>query len=164
MSRLAIIGIGNPIMADDGIGPRLISELEGSDLGVDLIDMGTGGMQLVHVLAGYGSVIIIDSADMGLSPGESRVWAPEEVVSLKETRAYSLHDWDLMRSIEISRELGEVPERILILAVQPGSLHIGEGLSPQVERGIPAYIDEIRESVREIRGQEIRGHHTHFRE
>ena len=151
MSMTAIIGIGNPMMADDGIGPRLISELEGSVPGVDLIDMGTGGMQLVHVLAGYGSAIIIDSADMGLSPGESRVFSPEEVVSLKETRAYSLHDWDLMRSIEISRELGEAPEKILILAVQPGQLHMGVGLSPEVESGIPAYIDEIRESMGALR-------------
>ena len=147
VSRIAIIGIGNPMMADDGIGPRLISELEGSDLGVDLIDMGTGGMQLVHVLAGYDSVIIIDSADMGLSPGASRIFSPKEVVSLKETRAYSLHDWDLMRSIEISGELGEAPESILILAVQPGSLDMSEGLSPEVERGIPAYIEGIRESM-----------------
>ena len=151
MSMTAIIGIGNPMMADDGIGPRLISELEGSVPGVDLIDMGTGGMQLVHVLAGYGSAIIIDSADMGLSPGESRVFSPEEVVSLKETRAYSLHDWDLMRSIEISRELGEAPGRILILAVQPGSLDMREGLSPEVERGIPAYIEAVRESLGALR-------------
>lgn len=147
VSRIAIIGIGNPMMADDGIGPRLISELEGSGPGVDLIDMGTGGMQLVHVLAGYDSVIIIDSADMGLSPGESRIFSPGEVVSLKETRAYSLHDWDLMRSIEISGELGEAPERILILAVQPGSLDMSEGLSPEVERGIPVYIEGIRASM-----------------
>ncbi|TFH35243.1 MAG: hydrogenase maturation protease [Dehalococcoidia bacterium] len=148
---MAIIGIGNPMMADDGIGPRLISELEGLDPCVDLIDMGTGGMQLVHVLAAYDSVIIVDSADMGLSPGESRVFSPGEVVSLKVTRAYSLHDWDLMRSIEISRELGEAPERILILAVQPGSLDMREGLSPEVERGIPAYIEEIGESLRTLR-------------
>lgn len=151
VSRLAIIGIGNPMMGDDGIGPRLISELQGSDLGVDLIDMGTGGMQLVHVLAGYGSVIIIDSADMNLSPGESRVFSPEEVVSLKETRAYSLHDWDLMRSIDISRELGEAPERILILAVQPGSLDMREGLSPEVEKGIPGYIEELRTALGSLR-------------
>jgi hydrogenase maturation protease len=151
VSSIAIIGIGNPMMGDDGIGPRLISELEGSDLGVDLIDMGTGGMQLVHVLAGYGSVIIIDSADMDLTPGESRVFSPEEVVSLKETRAYSLHDWDLMRSIEISRELGEAPERILVLAVQPGSLDMREGLSPEVQSGIPGYVAELRTAMGALR-------------
>ena len=147
ISRTAIIGIGNPVMADDGIGPRLISELEGSHLGVDLIDMGTGGMQLVHVLAGYESVLIIDSADMGLSPGVLRVWAPEEVVSLKETRAYSLHDWDLLRSIEISRNLGEAPDTILIFAVQPHSLAMRDGLSPELERLIPAYVEELRKTV-----------------
>ena len=145
--RIAIIGIGNPMMSDDGIGPRLVAELEGSVPGVDLIDMGTGGMQLVHVLAGYDAVLIIDSADMGLSPGEFRVFSPDHVVSFKETRAYSLHDWDLMRSIEISRQLGEAPARILILAVQPGSLAMREGLSPEVGRGIPRYLEEIRTAL-----------------
>jgi hydrogenase maturation protease len=143
LSRVAIIGIGNPMMADDVIGPRLIAELEGSVPGVDLIDMGTGGMQLVHVLAGYDAVIIIDSADMGLSPGESRIFSPDDVVSFKETRAYSLHDWDLMRSIEISRELGEAPDRILILAVQPACLEMREGLSPEIELGVPRYVEDV---------------------
>lgn len=147
VSRVAVIGIGNPVMGDDGIGPRLVSELEESVSGVDLIDMGTGGMQLVHVLAQYGTVVIIDSADMGLRPGDSKLFSPEEVVSLKETRSYSLHDWDIIRSIEISRELEEVPERILILAVQPASLEMGERLSPEVEQGIPRYVAEVMSAV-----------------
>jgi len=113
--------------------------------------MGTGGMQLVHVLAGYDSVIIIDSADMGLAPGESRVFSPGDVVSFKETRAYSLHDWDLLRSIEISRQLGEAPARIIILAVQPGRLEMREGLSPEVEKGIAGYIDEVRRSLKSLK-------------
>ncbi|MFW6056406.1 MAG: hydrogenase maturation protease [Chloroflexota bacterium] len=149
--RVAIIGIGNPVMSDDGIGPRLVSELEGTVPGVDLIDMGTGGMQLVHVLAQYDAVIIIDSADIGLSPGEARLFSPGEVVSLKEVRAYSLHDWDIMRSIEISRELGEAPERSLIFAVQPAFTQMGEILSPEVEQGIPAYIEQLRKSLTSLR-------------
>jgi len=150
-ARVAIIGIGNPMMSDDGIGPRLIAELQGSVPDVDLIDMGTGGMQLVHVLAGYDSVVIIDSADMGLSPGESRVFSPDDVVSFRETRAYSLHDWDLMRSIEISKELREAPDHILILAIQPACLDMREGLSPEVERGILGYIEEARTTLRTLR-------------
>jgi hydrogenase maturation protease len=150
-TRMAIIGIGNPMMGDDGIGPRLIAELDGVVPGADLIDMGTGGMQLVHVLARYDAVVIVDAADMGLSPGESRVFAPEDAVSLKETRAYSLHDWDLMRSIEISRQLGEAPEKILIFAVQPGCLELREGLSPEVERGIPGYVAEAGTALASVR-------------
>jgi hydrogenase maturation protease len=143
-NRMAIIGVGNPMMADDGIGPRLISELEGSVSGVDLIDIGTGGMQLVHVLARYDSVVIIDAAEMGLAPREYRIFSPGDVVSFKETRSYSLHDWDLMRSIEISRQLGEAPEKILIFAVQPGALEMREGLSAEVQGGLADYVRAIR--------------------
>ena len=135
-----MIGIGNPLMGDDGIGPRLIEELNLLETGVELIDIGTGGMQLVHVLAGYDAVLLIDAADMGIEPGQFRVFSPENAVSVKECRSYSLHDWDIMRSIEISNDLGEAPERILILAIQPGSLRMGEGISPEVEMGIPRYI------------------------
>jgi hydrogenase maturation protease len=74
-----------------------------------------------------------------------RIFSPEDVVSLKETRAYSLHDWDLLRSIEISRNLGEAPEKILIFAVQPASLEMREGLSPEVEGDVPRYIAALRE-------------------
>lgn len=147
VGKVAIIGIGSPMMGDDSIGPRLVAELEGSVPGFDLIDMGTGGMQLVHILAEHRAVILIDSADMGLSPGDSRLFSPEEVVSLKETRSYSLHDWDVLRSIEISRELGESPERILILAVQPATLDMGEKLSPEVETGIPRYVEELKHAL-----------------
>ena len=150
-SRTAIIGIGNPVMADDGIGPRLISELQGSEPGADLIDMGTGGMQLVHVLARYDSVLIIDSVDMGLAAGAYRVFAPKEVVSLKETRAYSLHDWDLMKSIEISRSLGEAPGKILIFAVQPASLEMREGLSPELETRIVEYVEQLGTALEAVR-------------
>ena len=151
-ARTAIIGIGNPMMADDGIGPRLVAELEGFVPGVALIDMGTGGMQLVHVLAGYESVLIIDSADMDLTPGQFRIFSPEDVVSLKETRAYSLHDWDLLRSIEISRNLGEAPTRILIFAVQPRSLDMRDGLSHELESRIPSYVEEVWKALGLLRG------------
>jgi len=145
--KTAIIGIGNPMMADDGIGPRLVAELEGSCPGIDLIDLGTGGMQLVHVLARYDSVVIIDSADMGLERGECCVFSPEEVVSLKKTRTYSLHDWDLMRSIEISRNLGEAPDRILICAVQPASVEMREELSAELQKGMAMYTATVRRAL-----------------
>lgn len=145
--RTAVIGVGNPMMGDDGIGPRLLAELEGSVSGVDLVDIGTGGMQLVHMLARYDAVVLIDAADMGLPPGQCRVFSPGDVVSLKQTRAYSLHDWDLMRSIDISRSLGEAPESVRIFAVQPASVEMREGLSPELEREVPRCVAELRRSI-----------------
>jgi len=152
-ASIAVIGIGNPMMGDDGVGPRVIAELQCARLGADLIDLGTGGMTLVHVLARYRAVVIVDAVDMGLSPGKARVFAAAEAVSIKEMRAYSLHDWDLMRSIEISRELGEAPETVLIVAVQPGVVEMGEVLSREVESGIPRYVEEVTKAVEVVASQ-----------
>ena len=141
---MAMIGIGNTLMGDDGIGPRLIEELHKKRIvGADLIDLGTGGIQLVHELARYNSVIIIDAADMGLDPGEYRIFSPEDAISVKFGRGYSLHDWDLMRSIEISKELGEAPERITIFAIQPRSIKMGGGISPELKMRSDEYIDRL---------------------
>jgi len=146
-SGAAVIGIGNPMMGDDGIGPRLIAELEGTVPGFDLVDIGTGGVQLVHILARYDAVILIDAADMGLPPGECRTFSPDDIVSLKQTRAYSPHDWDLLRSVQLSRSLGEAPGRILVFAVQPSSVEMREGVSPELEREVPRYVVELRRSI-----------------
>ncbi len=142
--RTAVIGIGNPLMGDDGIGPRLIVELRSRGAsGADLIDLGTGGIRLVHELSRYDRVILIDAADMGLDPGEHRIFSPEDAVSVKFNRGYSLHDWDLMRSIEISRELGEAPPSITIFAIQPRSIGQGEGLSLEIDERIDLYLVDL---------------------
>jgi hydrogenase maturation protease len=147
--RTAVIGIGNPLMGDDGIGPLLIEGLRSSGVsGADLIDLGTGGIRLVHEMARYDRVIIVDAADMGLDPGEHRIFSPEDAISVKFNRGYSLHDWDVMRSIEISKELGETPPSITIFAIQPGSVGSGDGLSSALEKRIGGYLEDISDLLR----------------
>jgi hydrogenase maturation protease len=131
-------------MGDDGIGPRLIAELRNRGTsGADLIDLGTGGIQLVHVLARYESVVLIDAADIGLDPGDFKTFGPDEAVSMKTVQGYSLHEWDLMRSIEISMALGEAPKSIVIFAIQPRSTSMGEGISPELEMEMEGFLDSL---------------------
>jgi hydrogenase maturation protease len=84
---------------------------------------------------------------MGLPPGESRTFAPEEAVSVKFNRGYSLHEWDVMRSIEMSRELGEAPGSILIFAVQPGSVREGAGISSYLEGRMDEYMARLLDLI-----------------
>ena len=111
--KQAIIGIGNPLMGDDGAGIATLDLLKErkADLPADLdyIEMGTGGINLVHVLADYDKVVILDAGQFGGAPGEVRKFQPEDVHSIK-TQGYSLHDWDLFTSLEISKRMGELPE------------------------------------------------------
>jgi hydrogenase maturation protease len=69
--RILVLGIGNPILRDDGIGPRVIEELNGRTTNPDIIlaETSLAGMSLVEILSGYTHTIIIDAIPTGSQPG-----------------------------------------------------------------------------------------------
>jgi len=136
MKKIAIIGIGNILMSDDGAGVRVLELLSPPPKGVELIELATGGMSLLHKLEGLDTAIIVDAVDFGGKPGEVRVFKPEDVTSIK-TVGYSLHDLDILKVLELAKQMGTLPKHVFIAAIQPGSLEMGEGLSPEVEGALP---------------------------
>ncbi len=145
--RVAVIGIGNTLMGDDGAGVEVLAMLKGRvPEGVDIVELGTGGINLVHVMAGYDSVVIIDAGDFGGWPGEIRAFEPDDVQSVK-TVGYSLHDWDIFTSIGISKKTGDCPGKIRIVAIQPENLKMGEGLSETVKSKLQELADTVLQSL-----------------
>ena len=130
--KVAIIGIGNTLMSDDGAGVRVLELLTDIPDNVELVELATGGMTLLHELDGLDRAIIIDAVDFGGKPGEVRVFTPDDVTSIK-TVGYSLHDLDILKVLDLARTMGTLPREVFIVAVQPGSLEMGEGLSSEVE-------------------------------
>lgn len=137
----AIITVGNELMGDDGVGPAVYRALSRYNLPdtIQLIDGGTGGMSILHMLRGYEHVIIVDCGDFGGSPGEIALFTPDEVVSLK-SQTYSLHDVDLITLLEISKHLGEIPATVHIVAIQPRRIAFNSPLSPEVAAAIPGAV------------------------
>ena len=137
--KQAIIGIGNPLMGDDGAGIAVLNKLKGrkSELpeDIDYVEMGTGGINLVHVIADYDRVVIIDAAQFGGQPAEVRKFRPDEVQTLK-TQGYSLHDWDLFTSLDISKKMGELPEEIWVISVQMIDASPVNYMTPQVDAAV----------------------------
>lgn len=143
--NLAIIAIGNELMGDDGVGPAVLHLLSENRLpeDVELIDGGTGGFSVLHIIKDYDRVILIDSGDFGGAPGELKVFGPKDVNSVKNVQRYSLHDADLMEVIRVSEELGECPKEIHIIAVQPKKVEMGRSLSPQVAKTVPIVVEAV---------------------
>ncbi|MBM9520354.1 hydrogenase maturation protease [Desulforhopalus vacuolatus] len=142
MKKIGVIGVGNPQMGDDGIGPVLIHRLNAFPLFSDtvcFIDGGTGGMTLVHELAKLYTAIIVDAGDFGGKPGEFRIFSPEELVSVKQFSGFSVHEWDLIKTIEISKVMEELPEHLHIMAIQPETIAWQSKLSKILESQIPVY-------------------------
>ncbi len=153
-SQLAIliIGLGNPLRGDDGVGPRVVTELRRRGLpeGVEAIDAGTGGLDLLRVMEGRDAVIVVDAAEVGREPGTFVRFTPEEVRLQLRGRGFSLHDAGLAEALALASALAHPLPPITLFGVQPERIGWEEGLSPAVEEAIPALVEAI---LREVRKQ-----------
>ena len=75
-----VLGLGNPLRGDDGIGSRVVEELirRGLPEGVTALDGGTGGLDLLQVLEGWERVVVVDAADVGREPGQFVRFTPDQ--------------------------------------------------------------------------------------
>jgi len=143
---VVVLGLGNPLMADEGIGVYLIERLMESAAeypAVDFVDAGTGGLSILHHIEGRHKAIVIDCAFMDEPPGVIRRFMPEEVQSTKVLAHQSLHEADLMRIIAMARQLGQVPGQIVIFGIQPERVEPGQVLSQMLVERIDEYISMI---------------------
>ncbi len=146
MKPIIIICLGNPLMRDEGIGIRLASELLvhlADNPDVEVLDLGTGGLSVMHAIAGRKKIIFVDCAIMGQSPGLMHSFTPEQVRSNKVRMRYSLHEGDLLNTLELSRRLGQCPDDILIFGIEPKEIAHGEGLTSELENNIQQYVQAI---------------------
>ena len=119
-----IIGMGNAVRCDDGVGLRVARELRhllAGDTGVATAELHCGGMQLMEAMVGYDRAIVIDAMLDGAIPGTVRAFDPEQLPNTRTTN--STHDGSLQTALEFGRAIGlRVPGRIRIWAVEAGDV------------------------------------------
>jgi len=149
---VVVLGLGNPLMADEGIGVYLVERLlESADKypGVDFVDAGTGGFSILYHIEDRRKAIVIDCAFMDEPPGTVKHFTPEEVQSVKVLAHQSLHEADLMQIIAMARQLGQAPDEIVIFGIQPQRVEPGLGLSRTLTERIDEYISMIQHELGE---------------
>ena len=143
---VVVLGLGNPLMADEGIGVHLIERLTGLAVqypGVDFVDAGTAGMSVLHLIEGRRKAIFIDCAFMDEEPGVIRRFTPEDVRSTKLLAHQSLHETDLLHILCLAKQLDQAPEEVVIFGIQPEQVAPGTGLSATLSTRIDAYLSQI---------------------
>ncbi len=143
---VVVLGLGNPLMADEGIGVHLVERLlESADRypAVDFVDAGTGGLSILYLIEDRRKAILIDCAFMDEPPGTIRRFTPEEVQSVKVLAHQSLHEADLMQIIALARQLGQAPGAIVIFGIQPERVEPALDLSRTLMERIDEYISTI---------------------
>ena len=144
-SGALVLGLGNPLRRDDGLGARVIEMLAEKKLPaqVTLIDGGTPGWGVATFLQGWSRVILIDAADMGLMPGTWRRFRMEDVSLDVSTRYISLHEPGLAEGLALGHALGMLPQDIILYCAQPERTEDGIGLTSAVEVVLPELVENI---------------------
>ncbi len=164
-----VLGLGNPLRRDDGVGPRVIEKLKARGLpkGVTAQDGGTGGLDLIGILEGHrvqgtvvkkwARVVIVDAADVGemmehsgkeeIAPGQFVRFTADQVELIAREDRFSFHHAGLAEVLALARALEQPLPPIVIFGVQPQDIGWGEGLSPAVEAGLPALVDAIHKET-----------------
>ena len=148
---VVVLGLGNPVMADEGIGVYLVERVRESAAeypAVDFVDAGTSGLSILHHIEGRRKAVVIDCAFMDEPPGAIRRFTPEEVRSTKVLAHQSLHEADLLRIIAMARQLGQAPDEIVIFGIQPERVEFSQGLSRTLAEKIDEYVSMILQELR----------------
>ncbi len=149
-ATILVLGIGNYLMGDEGVGVHAIKALERETIppGVSLLDGGTGGFHLLSYLQDYPTVLLIDATMDGGAPGTVRVLRPRFASDFP--RALSAHDIGLRDLIESVILTGKLPD-IRLLTVSIGDLNdMRTELSPEVSAAIPSVVASVKEILADL--------------
>jgi hydrogenase maturation protease len=148
-SRLLVLGIGNLLMGDEGVGVHAIRALEKERLpaGVELLDGGTGGFQLLSCLGEYPAVIVIDATLDDSEPGTVGTTTPRFLSDYP--RSLGAHDIGLRDLIESATLLGTLPVVHLITVSIKDIRSMTTELTPVVERALVSVVQSVHRILRE---------------
>ena len=148
--KTVVLGLGNPIMSDEGIGVVLVGRFRDQAErypGVEFIDAGTGGFAVLYHLESARRAIFVDCAQMGQAPGTLRRFRCDEVNSIKQLAHFSLHEGDLLSLIEKAKQLGRCPEEIVILGIEPKTIDFGLELTSELKDRLDEYMAAIAQEL-----------------
>ncbi len=150
--RTLVLGLGNPLMADEGVGCRIVERfLAQVDKypDIDFIDSGTDGMTILHLIANRKKVILIDCAYMGTKPGTIRKFTPDDVQTVKKLAHQSLHEADILKILTMSKQLGQYPEEVIIFGIEPETIAQKQNLSETISQKLDKYVAVISSELKE---------------
>jgi hydrogenase maturation protease len=139
-----ILGVGNLLLSDEGVGVHVANKLMEMDLpaGVEVIEGGTDGFRLMNVVTEADCLIVVDAVKGGSPPGSIYRFDIKDAPSSPDAYKTSVHQIGILEVVHLSGLVGQTPETTVI-GVEPKSLEMGMELSPEVQEKIPKIIELV---------------------
>ena len=154
MVKTLVVGLGNPILTDDGVGVRVAASVRSrlpDDTSVDIAEVSVGGLTLMETMIGYERVILIDAYQpRNGKPGTIHKMNLADLEAVSPTQhSASPHDASLVTALQTGQRMGlPLPKEITIFAIEVENVtEFGDQPTPAVAAAIPAVIESVLEEI-----------------
>ena len=157
--RILILGLGNILLKDEGIGVHVAKELQKQNLpgNVEVIDGGTAGLDVLLSAINVDKLVIIDALRAGKKPGDiykislnsEQKDSLTKIFSRETLSKISLHQIGLLDALSIAEKINIAPEETVIIGVEPGEIDCGLELTEPVMRKVPQIISKVLEEIKD---------------
>lgn len=149
--KIVVMGIGNYILADEGIGVHAVKELEKEEWpeNVEIFDCGTLGILASYKIAEADVLIAIDAIVSKEEPGTVKVFDKKDIMLSKVPAKISPHQIGFQETLLHAQLRGDCPEKVKLIGVVPESYDTSTELSDACRAALPVVLDHVRKLVAE---------------
>jgi hydrogenase maturation protease len=150
MTHVAVVGLGNILVGDDAFGPfavRQFGALYDVDDEVQVMDLGTPGLDLAPHLDGVDALIVLDTVSADASPGAIRTYSKDELLAKPPPQRTNPHQPGVKETILTLELEGEAPTDVLLIGVVPENVETGVGMTSAVRDAVAPVLDRLAEEL-----------------
>jgi hydrogenase maturation protease len=152
---LTVIGVGNLLMGDDGVAPRIIERLSREPAaaaggGIEYLDGGVGGLRLINWIEQASRLLLVDAADFGGRCGQLRLVPPDRVCQSARAERFSLHETGLAQVLDLAGRFFRRPPTWL-LGIQVVRVAPSDALSVDLEDAMDRLVEAVRRLALRLR-------------
>lgn len=158
-NRILVLGVGNLLLKDEGVGVHIANELQKQNLGenVEIIDGGTASLDIFVSNEDVEKLVVVDAMKAGKEPGTiyradfdaKDKKKLEDVFAGNNTLKTSLHQIGLIDALAAAEKMNCAPKKITIIGVEPKEIDYGLELTKEVEKVIPKIINTVLEEIKD---------------
>ena len=149
--KTLVLGVGNLIRSDDGVGVHVVQRLKKEKLKVDAVDAAIAGLRIIEMTRGYDKVIIVDAIMTGGKPGTIYKLSPEDLPNT--IHLSHSHGVDILTALKFGEKImrEEMPKEVVVFAIEAEDIGtFNDKCTPQVEKAIPKVVDLIKNEIKQV--------------
>ena len=149
--KTLILGMGNSLLCDDGVGLYVAAELKNrlNEPGITVMETGVAGLSLLDLLVGYDKAIIIDAIKT-IDGKAGQIYRLDPKAFNTALHTASAHGIDFTTAIEFGKKMGlALPQKIVIFAIEASDVNtFSEECTPEVQKAIPTCVEMVLQELK----------------